>query len=84
MNTKPEAFDKILAELGETLGPDSEEFITRLNSIKEICEFNPGMTRTLYEEIVICVSTELLRQHTTELIYDMYMFDKGDFLKKIY
>ena len=82
LNTEPEAFDIVLAELGNTLGPDSEEIITRLQSIKESCESNPGMTRTLCEEIAICVSAGLLRQYTTELMYDMFLFDKRDLSRR--
>ena len=82
LNTEPEAFDVVLAELGETLGPDSKEIVTRLQSIKESCESNPGMTRTLCEEIAICVSAGLLRQYTTELMYEMFLFDKRDLSRR--
>ena len=82
LSTEPAAFEVILTEISETLGEDSDEIVGRLSLIMEGCQSNPGMTRTLCEEIAICVSAGLLREYTTELMYDMFLFDKRDLSRR--
>ena len=82
LNTEPEAFEVVIAEIGESLGEDSAEKVKQLSLVRDNCMTNPGMTRTLCEEIAICVSAGLLRQYTTELMYDMFLFDKRDLSRR--